>query len=66
MVQVVDITRCHAIFSAGDGVAIQTIHGEQGVAIVTVTDIVLAIVGGVAVSIFRVTPRSAICTSVDH
>ena len=66
MVQVVDITRCHAIFSAGDGMAIQTILSEQDVAILTVTDIVLAIVGGVAVSIFRVTPRSAICTSVDH
>ena len=66
VVQVVDITRGRAIFSAGDFVAIQAILSEQGVTAFASTDVVLAIVGGVTVSMLRVTPRGSFQTSVNH
>ena len=59
MIQVVDITRCHASLIAGDVVAIQAILSEQNVACLAATNVVLAIVGRVAVSILRVTPRGS-------
>ena len=66
VVQVVDITRGHAIFSAGDFVAIQAIPSEQSVTAFASTDVVLAIIGGVTVSMLRVTPRGSFQTSVNH
>ena len=66
VVQVVDITRGHAIFSAGDFVAIQAIQSEQGVAAVAFTDVVLAVFGGFALSILGVTPRDSCRTPVNH
>ena len=66
VVQVVDITRGHAIFSAGDFVAIQAIPSEQSVTAFAFTDVVLAIIGGVTVSMLRVTPRGSFQTSVNH